>query len=53
MNNSIKFLGKKIVLTDENGIEEVFEMVDNPVYTIGTEWFDHEGERYFLVKDKK
>ena len=52
MNNSIKFLGKKIVLNYGEGIEEIFEMMETPLYEIGTEWFDYEGERYFLKKEK-
>lgn len=53
MSNSIKILGKEIILKYEDGETLTFKMLDTPKYGVGTEWFDFEGERFFLVKESK
>lgn len=53
MSNSIKLLGREIILNYEDGESLVFKMTDSPKYQVGTEWIDFEEERYFLVKDAK
>ena len=52
MNSTIQILGKKIILKYDDGIQEVFEIKESPVYEKGTQWFDFEDERYFLKKEK-
>lgn len=53
MSNSIKILGKEIILKYEDGEILTFKMLETPKYDVGTEWLDFEGDRFFLIKDTK
>ena len=51
MKNTVKFLGRQLILTYEDGEVVVFEMEEHPSYKVGTEWIDINDERYFLKEE--
>jgi len=53
MSNTIEIHGKEIILKYEDGEKLTFKMLETPKYDVGTEWFDFDGERYFLIKHTK
>lgn len=56
MNNTIKIEENKIIIKtsiDNEDKIEIWEPSNTPSYFVGQQFFDFEGDRYFLIKSKK
>jgi len=50
-NKLVKFTENKITLK-ENDETLIFETLKSPNYSVGSQYIDFEGDRYFLTKKK-